>query len=127
MPARYVARTLRDAGANSESIANVVAAPQPLSAYWRWWEGRLANAQDPVARVHRAMVHAALDRPDHALDDLEAAAAAGYRMLPFHLADPRFDGVRASPRFIALLEGHGLPASGATTVALHDFPRLPLG
>lgn len=106
---RQAAATLQEAGANPDVIAQIEVARDPLGPYWRWWDGRLAGAQDPATRVQRAFVHAALGRAEAALDDVEAAETAGYRFLPLLIGDPRLDALHGAPRYAALRERLGLP------------------
>lgn len=57
-----------------------------------------------------ARIHAALDETEEAFRWLDRAAAVRDDWLPFMDGWPRFDGIRADPRFAALRRRIGLPA-----------------
>lgn len=114
---RQAAATLREAGAPAEVIERVGLAPDPLRPYWGWWESSLSGAQDPTSRVHRAWALTALGRSEAALDDLEAAEAAGLPFMPFLISDPRLEALHGKERFEALLDRLGLPPSGQPATA----------
>lgn len=61
-----------------------------------------------VSPYHLAVVYAGLGEQEAALDNLEQAATERYNWLVFLRVDPIFDGLRAEPRFVALVQRVGL-------------------
>ncbi|HEY0379229.1 MAG TPA: protein kinase [Pyrinomonadaceae bacterium] len=62
-----------------------------------------------VSSYHFAILNAALGRRDEAFDWLEKSYAAREEALVWLKVDPRLDGLRTDPRFIALQRRVGLP------------------
>ncbi|MFN0085036.1 MAG: protein kinase domain-containing protein [Blastocatellia bacterium] len=68
-----------------------------------------AKRGHPPAAVSFAYLHAALGEEEKALDWLDKALAERHFALTQLKADPRYDPLRANPRFTALLQQAGLP------------------
>jgi len=111
---------------------------QDYSPYWvamkTMFEGRIllgggdpskarAVAAEQAAAVEReqapywmflALLHGALGEPDAALGWLDRALANRDYYFFMGMSDPSLDLVRADPRFVALMERHGLPTRLST-------------
>ena len=104
-------------------------ARQGLAAYWRWTLDQLAAAaagQDYLSPAHLALPHLALGDREAALQDLERAyrERSGWQLL-FLAVEPRFDPLRADPRFRDLLRRLRLAGSAAGS-APGPAARLPV-
>ena len=64
-----------------------------------------------VSPLNFALVHFGLGEHDEGLRDLELAFTERSAQLYLLAVEPRFDAVRGDPRFRALAEQHGLPAT----------------
>lgn len=109
-------RASRLSGGNSKPVS--------LAGYVLAQSGRTQEAREVLARLEEAgrdrfvppyalaLVHAGLDESDAALEWLERAERVRDIHLIFLPVDPKWDALRADPRFQALLDRSGLRGAG---------------
>jgi adenylate cyclase len=68
-------------------------------------------SRSPASRAEIASVYAALGDPTEAFSWLESAVVNGDAFLGYLAIDPRYDRLRADPRFETLLTQLGLPSN----------------